>query len=66
VIYNEKYIKECEDKGWINSNCKMCLEVFYPKLRAGAAISDIFAPSHKPSNRCESGKRLHCSCDICF
>lgn len=27
--------------------------------------SDIFPP-HDPSPRCESGKRPHCSCDICF
>ena len=25
-----------------------------------------FAPRHKASERCESGKRNHCSCDICF
>jgi hypothetical protein len=25
-----------------------------------------FGPSHEPSPRCESGKRPHCTCDICF
>ncbi len=25
-----------------------------------------FGPSHDPSPRCESGKRPHCTCDICF
>ena len=23
-------------------------------------------PSHTPSERCESGKRPHCTCDACF
>lgn len=25
-----------------------------------------FGPYHDPSPRCESGKRPHCTCDICF
>lgn len=25
-----------------------------------------FHPSHDASSRCESGKRSHCSCDVCF
>jgi hypothetical protein len=25
-----------------------------------------FGPSHDPSPRCESGKRPHCTCDVCF
>lgn len=25
-----------------------------------------FGPSHDASPRCESGKRPHCTCDICF
>jgi hypothetical protein len=25
-----------------------------------------FAPGHQPSDRCESGKRPHCTCDTCF
>lgn len=23
-------------------------------------------PGHEPSSRCRSGKRVHCSCSICF
>lgn len=23
-------------------------------------------PNHFASNRCESGKRNHCTCDVCF
>jgi hypothetical protein len=26
----------------------------------------VFAPGHKPSARCESGQRPHCTCDTCF
>lgn len=27
---------------------------------------NTFYPRHKASDRCESGKRNHCSCDACF
>lgn len=27
---------------------------------------DEMMPKHDPSPRCESGKRPHCTCDICF
>lgn len=23
-------------------------------------------PNHRPSDRCESGKQPHCTCDVCF
>jgi len=25
-----------------------------------------FGPNHRASSMCESGKREHCSCDLCF
>lgn len=25
-----------------------------------------FHPAHDPSPNCQSGKRPHCSCDVCF
>jgi hypothetical protein len=28
--------------------------------------SDPMMPSHTPSDRCESGKRPHCTCDLCY
>lgn len=28
--------------------------------------NDGMMPSHTPSDRCESGKRQHCTCDVCF
>lgn len=36
------------------------------KCRACDAEVGEFHPSHDPSPRCESGRRNHCSCDICF
>lgn len=33
---------------------------------AACAKDVTFHPPHDPSPRCESGKRAHCSCDICF
>jgi hypothetical protein len=41
------------------------------KLTAGKCKScdgetNDFHPPHDASNRCESGKRSHCSCDTCF
>lgn len=66
MIYDEKYIRELEDKGELDPNCKTCIEYFYPRIRAGAAFSDIHAPSHKPSKRCQSGRIPHCTCDTCF
>jgi hypothetical protein len=29
-------------------------------------IASEIMPPHDPSPRCESGKRPHCTCDICF
>jgi hypothetical protein len=30
------------------------------------AVGSTFFPNHFASERCESGKRKHCSCDGCF
>lgn len=27
---------------------------------------DTMMPPHTPSKNCESGKRAHCTCDVCF
>ncbi len=61
-----EYIKELESKGKIDPNCKMCKEVFYPRLETGAHFSDIFAPNHMAMTTCKSGKYNHCTCDTCF
>lgn len=60
----EEYIKHLEGIGEIDPNCKTCQSVFYPAYRAG--ITSIFAPRHRPSPRCKSGKQPHCTCDTCF
>lgn len=45
-------------QGFIVEGCKGC-EVFFREPGA-------FAPRHKASSMCRSGKRSHCSCDCCF
>ncbi len=60
----EERIARYEKYGIINPSCKTCQEVFYPALKCGEIV--IMAPKHIASNYCESGKRPHCTCDICF
>lgn len=60
------YIKEMEALGLMDKNCKTCLNVFYPEVAKGKKIIEIFAPAHKASTRCKSGKYNHCTCDTCF
>lgn len=50
--YNEKLDRERE----IN-DCEYCKK--HEEERG-------FFPSHFPSKNCESGSRLHCTCDVCF
>jgi hypothetical protein len=38
--------------------CKTCDEI--------RAKGEKPFPSHQASDRCESGKRPHCTCDVCF
>lgn len=40
----------------LEEGCETCAE-----LARGS-----FGPYHDASPRCESGKRPHCTCDICF
>ena len=58
----EEMIKRWESEGRLSPTCPGCKEFYdYPGLPI-----DVFAPSHKPSGGCESGKRPHCTCDYCF
>lgn len=50
-----------EKNGFLDPNCKGCKERYDAK-----DPSSVFAPSHKASPSCESGKRPHCTCDACF
>lgn len=65
-ITNEEYIKLCEMRGLLDPNCEMCRRVFYPAVKEGRSVTDVFAPAHKASERCRSGKNAHCTCDTCF
>jgi len=60
------FITQFEREKELDPNCKTCVEVFYAQLLAGKNFSDIFAPRHKASDKCKSGKHTHCSCDTCF
>lgn len=53
-------IQRLVDSGYIVPGCKGCQEFFeHPTV-------DPFAPRHKASDSCESGKYPHCTCDTCF
>ena len=60
------YIQELEICGDLHPSCLTCIEVFYPQIREGKKLHEIFAPRHKASRRCESGRLPHCTCDACF
>ena len=61
-----EYIKILEMAKALDPDCNQCKILFYPKIIKGERVHNIFAPSHKPSHKCESGKRPHCTCDTCF
>jgi hypothetical protein len=65
-VTNEEYIKQMERDGELDPNCKTCVEVFYPKIKEGKRIGDVFAPRHKALRSCRSGRYPHCTCDSCF
>jgi hypothetical protein len=54
-------IRRMEKTGSIVRGCLACRE-FYDAPNP----LDVFAPRHTASQRCESGKRPHCTCDTCF
>lgn len=58
----EEMIARWERMGSLDPNCPSCKE-FYDNPKHP---SDVFAPNHRPSDRCQSGKRPHCTCDTCF
>lgn len=58
----EEMISRWEKEGRLDPICPGCREFYEsPKFP-----TDVFAPNHKASNGCESGKRPHCTCDTCF
>ena len=58
----EQVIARLEASGDLDPECAFCQRIYaYPGMPY-----DVFAPSHKASPRCESGRYPHCSCDRCF
>lgn len=57
-----------ERRGVLDPTCLTCLRIQYPYYRETwePGRGGPFAPRHLPSKRCESGKRPHCTCGICF
>jgi hypothetical protein len=47
-------------------SCKECLEVSTCRTCKEEGYGKGFAPQHKASEGCRSGKRAHCTCDTCF
>lgn len=62
-VFNTRRIRELEASGDLDPDCQSCRADHYPVLERGEVP---FAPRHRASNRCESGKRPHCTCDVCF
>ncbi len=62
----QNHIIQLENDGEIDFSCPACRKYFYPELSGGKKFWMIHAPAHNPSPRCESGKRNHCTCDVCF
>lgn len=60
----EQCLTRLEAMGELDPTCAGCLERYSAPTRD--AIFGVFAPRHKASNRCESGKYAHCSCSVCF
>lgn len=55
-----KRIVRMEVMGALDRTCSRCREFYdHPD-------GTPFAPDHKASDHCESGKRPHCTCDRCF
>lgn len=59
-----EFISRLEQLEELDPNCKTCKKIFYPEYLKGNR--NIFAPRHKASDRCRSGKNPHCTCDTCF
>jgi cytosine/adenosine deaminase-related metal-dependent hydrolase len=54
-------IARLERLGSLEPGCPGCAELY-----AAPNPLAVCAPRHTASRRCESGKRAHCTCDVCF
>jgi len=68
ITTRDEKIAQLESIGHLDPTCRTCQADFYPfyRERWAPGMSGPFAPSHQPSRNCESGKRPHCTCDVCF
>lgn len=56
----DEKIARLEADGRLDPNCPGCASAY-----AHPTVSP-FAPHHEASDRCESGKRSHCTCPVCW
>lgn len=59
----DEAIARLEASGDLVKDCKGCADRYEAKDQMPW---EVFAPHHKASSRCQSGKRNHCTCDTCF
>jgi len=69
------YEPNCMNEGWVKVTLRPA-PIEAPRRRTEAPEGECrycdenrgvpFTPYHDPSPYCESGKRPHCTCDICF
>ena len=58
----ESVLERWEQQGIIVPGCPGCEHVYgYP-----GHPYEYVAPRHRSSVNCESGRRPHCTCDVCF
>jgi hypothetical protein len=60
----EETIARLEKSGDLDPSCQFCVNHIYRSLREGRGLP--FAPGHKASWGCLSGRRAHCTCNFCF
>lgn len=60
-IARSEVITRMMSRGDLDPDCPGCQSRY-----AAEDPTMVFAPHHKASDRCQSGKRNHCTCDTCF
>lgn len=65
---NCNHIESWQDQGMAHPPCEKCIEESLEEDNCSYCIENIGkpVPRHEASSSCESGKRNHCTCDICF
>jgi hypothetical protein len=60
---NAERLEDFYTRGILARDCPSCEEDAAYVLQYGSLP---MGPRHEARERCESGKRPHCSCDLCF